>query len=224
MPHELPRLLERCARTRLCLADWRTLFGEHYDLLRPLLTEVIGKLTTTYPTEISGIRFDLDIRKGRYMGYVPPDYEITGVDSRWFEVEDLQLWALDPDKVAAFLGPANASHVADKPIVKVVRDFDVIIMPDGRSISFGRKYKRRAFLREVVKYCRDNDTDLIHAQRVIADYNASLKEGDDSPKAIRTSDVVYDLFKGQSDVFKELFDIRDLSAGLFQLKVAFEAP
>lgn len=42
-------------------------------------------------------------------------------------------------------------------------------------------------------------------------------------QALRTTDVVYDLFKDQSDIFKELFEIRSLSGGLFRLKVTFEA-
>jgi len=222
MRFTLPRFLEIMTPARLCMADWRNKSGDYFETVRPMLVKAVGEISGSYPAEdCHEIRYSIDPHDHRYAGTVIGEHELL-YEHRWFTAEDLQIWVLDPAKVAAFLGPASAPHVADKPIVKVVRDFDVIILPGGRSISFGRKYKRRAFLREVAKYCREHDTDLIHAQTIIADYNASLKEGDDSPKAIRTSDVVYDLFKGQSNVFKELFNIRDLSAGLFQLKVVFD--
>lgn len=223
MRYELPRLLELLARARFCLADWEDKCGEHFDAIRPLLVKSIGELSGTYPTECRAIRYTVDPRGDRFLGFVVGEHELLGYEDRWLDVEDLQIWVLDPDKVAAFLGPMNAPHVADKPVVKVSNDYQSITFPSGRCVVFGRKYKRRAFLREVAEYCRTNATDIVPAETIITDFNAKLKDGADSPKAIRTSDVVYGLFKDQSDVFKELFEIRDPSAAIFRLKVSFEA-
>ena len=224
MPYTLSRLLEVLGRARMCLADWQLKCGEHFSVVQPLLVKSIGEISDSYPAaESPAVRYTIDPRGDRFAGFVVGVNEFLGYEDRWFDVEDLQIWVLDPEKVAAFLGPMNAPQIADKPVVKVINDFASITLPDGRSCSFGRKYKRRAFLRAVAKYCRDNDTDIVPAETVISDLNAALPDGDDSPKAIRNSDVVYGLFKGQSDVFKELFEIRDLSAGIFRLKVTFEA-
>ena len=223
MNRSLPQIIEAFTDAKLCLADWQRAAGIHFGDIRPLLEKEIGELSKSYPTDVHPIRYTIGIRDDRPMGFVSDEYGVMGIEDRWLDEDDIQIWSLDPDKVAAYLGPLNAPQIADKPVVKVYNDFEIIVLPNGRSVEFGRKYKRRAFLRAVVQYCRDHSTDLIPAQTVINDYNATLPKGEDSPKAIRTSDVVYELFKGQSDVFKDLFEIRDVSAAIFRLKVTFEA-
>jgi hypothetical protein len=218
-----PELLEFFAYSKLCMADWRYVFHIHFDELRPLLKKEIGQVSPGYPTEHREIRYTVIARDDRFMGFIRDELVSDWYEDRWFDVEEIQLWSIDPDKVAVYLGPMHAAPETDKPVVKVLDDFHSITLPNGRSVVFGRKYKRRAFLRAVVKYCREHQTDLVPAQTVMADHNASLPGGPDSAKALRTTDVVYELFKGQSDVFKALFEIRDLSAAIFRLKVAFEA-
>jgi hypothetical protein len=217
-----PELLERYKTSKLCMADWKHVLAAHFDALSPLLMHSVGELSCSYPTdENHDIRYSVAMRKDRYMGFVSDDFAVVGIEDRWFEVEDLQLWMFDPGKVSAFLGPVHAPPVANKPIAKVYNDFHSITLPSGKSVVFGRKKKRRIFLRLVAKHVRENHTDHVSAYELIMDHNATLPKGEASPNYIHTNDVVYDLFKDQSDEFKQLFEILDLTAGSFRLKVAF---
>lgn len=221
MPYSLPKLLELMAPARYCLADWEQKCAEHYAAIRPLLIPSVGELAWSYPTDWPPIRYTIDPRGDRYAGFVTDDNEVTAFEDRWFDVEDLQIWHLDPNKVAAFLGPMNAPHVADKPVARVSGDFAAITLPSGCYMPLALKYKRRAFLRAVAAFCRENKTDIFDAERVIEDYNNALPPTKQK-RAISTPRVMSDLFKGQKDEFTELFETRDQTAGIFRLKVRFE--
>ena len=199
-----PELLEFFAHTKLCMADWRNAFHIHFDELRPLLKKEIGQVARTYPTEHREIRYAIMARDDRFMGYMHDENVVGWYKDRWFDVEELQLWSIDPDKVAVFLGPKHAPHLADKPEARVSGDFAAITLPSGRHMALARKYKRRAFLRAVAAYCRENGTDVFYAERVIEDHNASLSDRQQK-RAISATRVMADLFKGQKAECMELF-------------------
>lgn len=221
MRFTLPRFLEIMAPARLCMADWRNKSGEYFETIRPMLVKAVGEISGSYPAEdCHDIRYSIDPHDHRYAGTVIGEHELL-YEHRWFTAEDLQVWVLDPGKVAAFLGPVHAPHVADKPVATVTGDFAGITLPSGRYMALEKKYKRRAFLRAVASYCRNNSTDVFEAEHIIEDYNNTLPPNKQK-RAISTPRAISDLFKGQKNEFLELFEARDQGAGHYRLKVRFE--
>jgi hypothetical protein len=221
MASALQELLERYATTKLCLADWERALGLHYPTLKACLIPSVGEVSTSYPATMEGLRYSVAQRGKGFMGFVREDAPLYEMEDIHLHVEELQLYALCPQKTQHHLGPMAPALASEKPVVRVTGDFAVLTLPDGQSFSLARKPKRRAFLRAVVRYCRTHETDLVPAQDVIDDYNHNLPEGEDATQAIRSSDVLYDLFKGQTELFKALFEIRDRNAALYRLQVTF---
>lgn len=124
MKRSLPQIIEAFTDAKLCLADWQCAAGIHFGDIRPLLEKEIGELSKSYPTDIHPIRYTIGIRDDRPMGFVSDEYGVMGIEDRWLDEDDIQIWSLDPDKVAAYLGPLNAPQIADKPVVKVYNDFE----------------------------------------------------------------------------------------------------
>jgi hypothetical protein len=221
MASALQELLERYATTKLCLADWERALGPHYPTLKACLIPRVGEVSTSYPATVEGLRYSVAPRGKGFMGFVREDAPLYELEDIKLHIDELQLYALCPEKTQHHLGPMAQAVASDKPVVQVTGDFAVLTLPDGQSFSLARKPKRRAFLRAVVRYCRTHETDLVPAQDVIDDYNHQLPKGQDAPQAIRSSDVQYDLFKGQIVLFRALFEVRDHNAALYRLQVTF---
>jgi len=137
-------------------------------------------------------------------------------------LRDVQLWRFDAEKVAAYLGHEKEKEAAaQRPEARVIGSFQALILPSGRKMLLGTKFKRRAFIRAVDAWCAAKKTDTFFAQEIIEDYNAKFSKSPQDYKGIRSDRVKDDLFKGQVKEFSELFETLDLSAGHFRLKVAF---
>lgn len=217
-------LLQSLPGRKLCLADWRYLAQPHFDEIEPLLTICIGEVTSTYPLpHIPEFRLNVDRRGDRFVAYTVGDWDQVA-DDLALTLDDVQLWHLTPDRLQQYLATANTPPVANdaRPVARVIGGFTTIILPSGRKMSLAKKHKRRAFLRAMVQWCRMNATDVFHAQDIIDDYNASLSKTDAQSKAINSDRIIDDLFKGQKAEFLELFDVLDLAASEFRIKVEFQ--
>lgn len=186
-----------------------------------MLVKDIGRVAGTYPA--NGIRLRVVTRHDRFAAIPVGDDDLCA-DSMWLTVDDIQLWHFDPEKLAAHRAKYAQSPplTTTKPVAKVIGGFTAIILPDHSIMTLSKKYKRRAFLRAVDEWCKANNTDTFLAQEVIESLNSSLRNTVNEHKMIQTDRVLDDLFKGQKDEFLQLFEILDLAAAHFRLKVTFQ--
>ncbi len=218
-------LLRALPASKLCLADWRYLTHAHFDDIQPLLTICTGEVTSTYPLpHIPEFRMHVDRRGDRFVAYTVGDWDQVA-DDLALTLDDVQLWRLDPERLQQYLATESTTPAAAaRPVARVVGGFTTIILPSGRKMSLAKKHKRRAFLRAVVRWCGTNATDTFYAQDIIEDYNASLPAAEVESKAINSDRIIDDLFKGQKAEFLELFDVLDLAASQFRIKVELRPP
>ncbi len=203
------------------MADWCTAFSEHFETLRPLLVEVVGEITPTYPTHISAIRLHVVERGDRFAG-IPFDDDDLCVASQWLTIDDIQLWQLDPERVAAYCAEINPVPVRARATARVIGGFKTIILPSGKKMSLVRKLKRRTFIRLAADWCHNNDTNEFYAEDLFEDHNLQMKAAGRTNKVFKTDRVFDDLFRTQQDEFLELFEPLDKSSGHYRLKVTFE--
>jgi hypothetical protein len=222
-PLPLPKMLEIMGHTKLCMADWKLRTREHFATIQPLLMNCIGEITTTYPLpHIPEFRLAVDRREDRFVAYPVGNWDhIT--DDLILTLEDVQLWSLDPVRVPPCLSSiSNTISYTKQKRARIMEGYRSIILPSGKTMHLGKKFKRRAFLRSAIEWCRTNKTDTFFAQDVIENYNASFSSLNAKNKAIQSDRVIDDLFKGQKEEFLELFDVVDLAAAQFRLKVELE--
>lgn len=220
MNEDVTELLSIYGGVSLCIADWQQALGSRFKQLKPLLVKCVGEITHSYPVPGTGIRLDVDRRGDRFLAY-PVEDEHVDIEDIPLTLRDVQLWRLDADKVAAYLGHVKEKDTASqRPEARVIGSFQAILLPSGRKMLLGRKHKRRAFLRAVNDHCRAKGADAFFAQEVIEDYNASMARARQPHKAINSDRVIDDLFKGQKAEFNELFEVLDLAAGHFRLKMS----
>lgn len=223
MNEDIPELFSIYGEVRLCLVDWEYALGKHFKKLKPLLVKCVGEITHSYPAPETRIRLDVDRRDDCFLAYPTEEVDFN-VEDIVLTLKDVQLWCFDPAKVAAFQGNIVSQAAPERPVARVIGSFQAIALPSGRKMLLGTKFKRRAFLRAVDAYCTAHRTDTFFAQTIIEDYNASLDPSVRAQKAIKSDRVMDDLFKGQKAEFNELFEILDLSAGHFRLKMPFKHP
>jgi len=98
------------------------------------------------------------------------------------------------------------------PSVKIIGSYDVIRIGD-EEVVFGRKYKRRGFVRFLHERKQRTGEDSFYFEEMKEEYERV------TGKAIRSDRFEEDFFRGQSREFHLLFEEVDKASGRYRLKV-----
>lgn len=218
-------LFKHLPGVKMCMADWRNITHAHFEEFEPLLTICTGEITTSYPLpHIPEFRLEVGQRGDRFIAYTVGDWDQVSGDL-FLTLDDVQLWRLDPERLETYLATSGTPpKECGTAMARIIGGYSAIILPSGRKMSLAKKHKRRAFLRAVIDWCRSNNSMTFYAQDIIEDYNNTLPLSQKKSKSINSDRIIDDLFKGQKEEFLELFEVLDLAAAQFRLKVQFKHP
>jgi hypothetical protein len=234
--------LQKIGASRWAVCDWRMILREDYDAGLPYMTECVGRTSRSHTDLETGVRYHVHWQDEQILGLAMKEHRWEADEPIVLTLSDIQMWELDQERISAEL--AAGAHGAERmtvreapadppprpapapgngrPTVRVTKDFKVLQMPDGREISLAKKWKRRAFLNEVNDWCRTNGTHEFHWQVVVEEYNAAVRRTGATGRDILSDRIDRNLFKGQLDLFTELFEPLDVSGSLLRLKVDFQ--
>jgi len=109
------------------------------------------------------------------------------------------------------------------PTAKVLGDFNVIVMPNGKKINLTAKHKGRAFLQFIHQRLSETGAAEFYDEEMRVAFNAQFSR-DLAHRQWRSDRFRDDLFRGKEIEFDLLFETLDKGSGHYRLRVIFEMP
>lgn len=110
-----------------------------------------------------------------------------------------------------------------RPTAKVLGDFNVIVMPNGKKINLTAKHKGRAFLQFIHQRLSETGTAEFYDEEMRVAFNTQFSRNL-AHKQWRSDRFRDDLFRGKEIEFDLLFETLDKGAGHYRLRIVFEMP